>query len=368
MTYLNENWRKYTPFIWGDKAERTLLLNMEFTKAAWAEEDLIWMRRCLALAEKAKQGVRSNPMVGCVLVSDGRLLAEGFHRKFGGNHAEVEAWKQAGSPTTLEGCTVYVSLEPCTHQGKTPPCTDLLIQLRPKRVVVASVDPDVRVAGSGLKKLAEAGIAVECGCLDAENKYLNRHFFTQRQQQRPFITLKWAETSQGMVGRTDGSPNSRLMISGQTALVYGHMLRAQHELILVGGNTILCDDPQLNVRFSSGPSPRPVVWWTRPAPEAPFRFRAHPDALEIQHSDFEEVWSILRQQAGNSVLVEGGPTTQQAFIDLNRWDEIHRIVHHPHLSGGDLPAPLLPSNAKLIKAIPLGNDTVFVYQPQKHQL
>lgn len=365
---MNQNWGKYTPFIWGKKAERTLLLNMEFTKNAWAEEDFIWMRRCLSLAEKAQHQVRSNPMVGCVLVSDGRLLAEGFHRRFGGNHAEVEAWKKAGSPATLEGCTVYVSLEPCTHHGKTPPCTDLLIRLRPKRVVVASVDPDARVSGNGLKKLAESGIQVECGCLDAENRFLNRHFFTQRQHQRPFITLKWAETAQGMVGKTHGTPASRLLISGQAALVYGHTLRAQHELILVGGNTILCDDPQLNVRLCSGLSPRPVVWWTRKAPLTPFRFRAHPDALEIQCSDVEEAWSVLRQQPGNSVLIEGGPKTQQAFIDSNRWDEIHRIVHRSNVDEGDVPAPLLPSTANLIKTIPLHSDTIFVYQPQKNQL
>jgi len=337
---------------------------MEFTECDWSATDILPMQRCLHLAEKGRYQVGSNPMVGCVWVSGDDTVSEGFHRRFGGDHAEVDAWKKAGQPTSFDLGTIYVSLEPCNHHGKTPPCTDLLIRLRPKRVVIGSTDPDVRVAGAGIKRLSDAGIKVSVGCLDQENRFLNRHYFTQRQQNRPFITLKWAETIQGKVGNRHTHPESRLLISGSQALVYGHRLRAEHQAILVGGNTILTDNPKLNLRYFQGNSPRVLVWWKKPCPNQMFNFRSNPNFKEIPKPSIKEAWPEIIEYARNSLLVEGGPKTQMEFIELGLWDEIHRIVNQNTSLNGDISSPTLPENALLFDSIPIGNDIVYIYRPK----
>jgi diaminohydroxyphosphoribosylaminopyrimidine deaminase/5-amino-6-(5-phosphoribosylamino)uracil reductase len=341
---------------------------MEFTIPNWSAEDEKWMRRCLILAEKGKYQVGSNPMVGCVLVGGGQWISEGYHKRFGEAHAEVDAWKNAGQPDSFEQGTIYVSLEPCSHHGKTPPCTDLLLRLRPSRVVLASTDPDVRVSGNGIRRLSEAGIKVDVGCRDAENRHLNRHYFTQRTHNRPFVALKWAETCDGMVGKSQASPESRLMISGPQALVYGHRLRAEHQSILVGGGTVLADNPQLNLRYFSGKSPQILVWWTRSSPHGNYRFQSNAHFTEITAASLKQAWPEITASAGNSVLVEGGAKTQSAFIEMGMWDEIHRIVNQEPHKGGGISAPRLPNNAELIKTLPIGNDTVHIYRPKKQIL
>lgn len=336
---------------------------MELTLPHWLDEDLRWMQRCLSLAEKGKYQVGCNPMVGCVLVREGNLIGEGYHKKMGEAHAEVDAWKNAGQPPSFENGTVYVSLEPCSHYGKTPPCADLLLRLKPNRVVVASVDPDVRVSGKGIRRLLEAGINVEVGCLDAPNRQLNRHFFTQRKNNRPFVALKWAETLGGMIGNSKAEPESRLMISGAQAQVYGHRLRAEHQSILVGGRTVLADNPQLDLRYFTGTSPHILVWWTHSAPNEIFTFKSKAHYTEITAASLGQAWPEISKLAKNSLLVEGGAKTHAAFIELGLWDEIHRIVHQDPTVQGDILAPNVPHNAQLIEVLPLGNDTVYIYRP-----
>lgn len=341
---------------------------MELTEMEGAANLRLLMQRCLNLAEKGKYQVGNNPMVGSVWALGAEIVSEGFHPMFGGDHAEVAAWKNAGQPDAFEQGTIYVSLEPCNHYGKTPPCTDLLIRMRPNRIVIGSMDPDLRVAGSGIKRLTEAGIEVLVGCLDKENRFLNRHYFTQRKFQRPFVTLKWAETPEGMAGKSQAKPESRLRISGQQALVYGHKLRAEHQAILVGAGTILADNPQLNLRYFSGNSPKVLVWWKKPAPTLPFQFRSNSMVQEIMKPSLDQAWPDILECSGNSLLVEGGPKTQSEFIKLGIWDEIHRIVSNNSNLRGDIPAPSIPGNAALMDSFPLGNDVVYVYQPKNRVL
>lgn len=338
---------------------------MEFTGRGWSAKDILHMKRCLNLAEKGKYQVGDNPMVGSVWVKGDEIISEGFHKKFGADHAEVDAWKKAGQPSTFHEGTIYVSLEPCNHHGKTPPCSDLLIRLRPKRIVIGSTDPDIRVAGKGIKRLSDSGIEVLSGCLDRENRWLNRHYFTQRECHRPFVTLKWAETLEGKVGQSQAKPESRLIISGQPALVYGHRLRAEHQAILVGGGTILADNPKLNLRNFTGNSPKVLVWWNRSAPDQPFLFQSNSNFKEIVQASLKDAWPEIIEYAGNSVLVEGGPKIQTQFIEMGLWDEIHRIVSQNPQHPGDIAAPTLPDNAQLVDSIPIGSDIVYIYHPKK---
>ncbi len=216
--------------------------------------DEYYMQRALHLARKGAGRVSPNPMVGALIVRNNRIIGKGFHERFGGNHAEINAIKEAGEP--LKGATFYVTLEPCTHYGKTPPCVKRIIETRPSRVVIGTEDPNPLVSGKGIKILKENGIKTEIGILEENCRALNEKFFHFIQTKRPFVTLKFAQSIDGRIATTTGHSQ---WISSQPSLRLAHKERALHDAVLVGLGTVLKDDPQLTVRLVRGRNPIRII-------------------------------------------------------------------------------------------------------------
>ena len=267
-----------------------------------------YMARCIQLARNGQEGAPPNPMVGAVIVCDGRIIGEGYHRKCGGPHAEVNAFASVNDADRpqIPRSTIYVSLEPCAHYGKTPPCADLIVRQGVRRCVVGCVDPFAQVQGRGIRKLQDAGIDVTVGVLEAECRWLNRRFFTFHRLQRPFITLKWAQTADGFIA-VEGRP---VTISTPLTQVLCHKRRAEHQAILVGRRTEETDHPSLTVRNWSGPDPRRIV-------------------LSHANGPLTEQLHTLWEENVQSILVEGGRQTLQSFIDQGLWDEAY-VETSPH--------------------------------------
>ena len=288
-------------------------------------EDEKYMRRCLQLAANGIQGARPNPMVGAVIVANGRIIGEGYHVRCGEGHAEVNAFaavRQEDEPL-LKDATIYVSLEPCSHYGKTPPCADLIIKKGVRRVVVGCIDPFAEVQGRGVRKLQDAGIEVTVGVLEKECQWLNRRFFTYHREHRPYIILKWAQTANGFIDDN----GQALLISNEQTQMLSHQLRAEEDAILVGHTTDVRERPQLTVRHWHGPNPKRVVLThDRPLPQ---------------------LMDDLYQHGIQSLIVEGGRQTHESFIAAGLWDEI-RVETAPITVSGGTPAPQLPAEAKVI--------------------
>lgn len=291
------------------------------------------MRRALLLASNGAGYVSPNPMVGAVIVaSDGHIIGEGWHRKYGGPHAEVQAFRsiKAEDEHLIHDATVYVTLEPCSHYGKTPPCAKLIIDKCVHRVVVGCGDPNPKVSGRGIKMIRNAGIDVTENVLRDECMALNKRFMTAHTLQRPWIQLKWAENSLGNMARKnpDYTPGCSLpeylpmQISGPTGMTLMHQQRAMADAIMVGTNTLISDNPSLTTRLWPGKSPRPVI----------FRSSRLPDSLEIWDRDpivldpslpLEQNMHALFSEYGiTSLMVEGGRTLLDSFIEHNLFDEI----------------------------------------------
>lgn len=325
--------------------------------------DQQYMQRALHLAEYGRGSVSPNPMVGCVLVADGRIIGEGWHRHYGGAHAEVQAVRDAvmrGNEELLPSATAYVTLEPCSHYGKTPPCAALLIDKKIKRVVVASDDPNPLVAGRGLTRLREAGIVVESGVLAEVGKELNKRFFAFFEQKRPYVILKWAETADGFIAAANGKP---VAISNIRSSQRVHRWRSEEDAILVGRQTALIDNPALNVRHWQGRNPVRVVLDRRLSlpeslrvfdqsqptlvynylkntkiPALPERyseqFAVAFSQIQAGNDELAQVLDDLYQRKIQSVLVEGGATVLEAFMKAGLWDEIRRCQSPLRLDTG----------------------------------
>ena len=296
-------------------------------------DDEKYMQRCLQLAANGRQNAKPNPMVGAVIVSDGRIIGEGWHVRCGEGHAEVNAFASVRpeDERLLKDATIYVSLEPCSHWGKTPPCADLIIKKGVRRVVVGTIDPFAEVQGRGIRKLREAGIEVEVGVLEEECQWLNRRFFTFHREQRPYIILKWAQTANGFIDDN----GKAIQISTPFTQMLAHKLRAEEDAILVGRVTDEREHPQLTVRHWTGPSPKRLVI-----------DRAHPLNLE----------SLYRQNI-QSLIVEGGRKTLDSFLAQNLWDEIRVETGTVTVSGGTR-APQLPANVSLIEQKTYDGNTI----------
>ena len=286
-----------------------------------------YMRRCLQLAANGLQGARPNPMVGAVIVAtmengEERIIGEGYHVRCGEGHAEVNAFASvsAEDEKLLPEATIYVSLEPCAHYGKTPPCADLIIRKGVRRVVVGCVDPFAEVQGRGIERLRAAGIEVTVGVMEKECQWLNRRFFTYHSLHRPYIILKWAQTADGYI---DDHFHPTLFSNALTAM-RSHKLRAEEDAILVGHTTMERDQPRLDVRHWYGPAPKRIVL-TRQRP-------------------LPQLIGDLYQQGVQSLIVEGGRQTHEAFIAAGLWDEIRRETA-PTTVGDGTRAPQLPANA-----------------------
>ena len=297
-------------------------------------EDEKYMRRCLQLAANGIQGARPNPMVGAVIVlplplegAGGRLIGEGYHVRCGQGHAEVNAFASVKpeDELLLKDATIYVSLEPCSHYGKTPPCADLIIKKGVRRVVVGTIDPFAEVQGRGIKKLQNAGIEVTVGVLEKECQWLNRRFFTYHSKHRPYIILKWAQTANGFID----DHGKALQISNEQTQMLSHQLRAEEDAILVGHTTDVREHPQLTVRHWHGPNPKRVVL-------------THQRPLSQLIED-------LYQQGVQSLIVEGGRQTHESFLAAGLWDEIRVETGTVTVSDGTR-APQVPANVTLLSS------------------
>lgn len=288
------------------------------------ELDKMYMRRCLQLAKQGRALARPNPMVGAVIVYQGRILGEGYHVRCGQAHAEVNAFasvRPADEPLLTQS-TLYVSLEPCCHTGKTPPCADLIIRKQVKRVVCGCIDPFAQVHGRGVQKLRDEGIDVTVGVLGEECRALNRQFNVYNTLERPYILLKWAQTINGFLD-ADGEA---LALSTPFTQMLVHRLRAQYDAILVGRVTDEREHPRLTVREWSGPDPLRLVLR---------------DGITLP-----QLMVDLHQQHVQSLMVEGGAKTLQSFIDAGLWDEI-RVETSRMLVSGGTKAPVLPAGLTL---------------------
>jgi diaminohydroxyphosphoribosylaminopyrimidine deaminase/5-amino-6-(5-phosphoribosylamino)uracil reductase len=302
------------------------------------------MQRCLELAKMGNGSVSPNPLVGCVIVSNGQIIGEGYHKKFGEAHAEVNAindvLKNHGdkAPELLANATAYVSLEPCAHFGKTPPCADLLIKHRLKKVVIGNTDPFADVNGKGIEKLHNAGIKVETGVLQEECSYLNRRFFTRIKQQRPFIILKWATTANGYF-----APKNTVQqwISGLLSKKLVHKWRTEEDAILIGKQTAIADNPQLSAREWPGKNPiRILIDRNLQVPASNHLYNNSAKTIvineiktEVQNNihfiQMEDMQYYLPQKIAfqlylmdiQSVIIEGGANILNQFIQGNLWDE-----------------------------------------------
>lgn len=339
-----------------------------------------YMQQCLELAEQGAGSVSPNPMVGCVIVHNGQVIGKGFHEKHGKAHAEINAINSVTKKELLKESTIYVSLEPCSHFGLTPPCSDLIIKTKIPRVVIGAVDSNEKVAGMGIEKLGNAGIEVITGILENDCRELNKRFYTFHEKKRPYIFLKWAETTDGFIDyqRTSREFGQPSWITGQKALVKVHEMRASEDSILVGTNTALKDNPSLTVRHCPGKNPLRLVIdnrlqlpenlsiFDKKAPTIVFnslvsKSKANLNYVKINfESDVEkQILEHLFQLKILSLIVEGGRKTLSGFIEKGLWDEAFRFVGNKQFEKG--------TRAPKIDGVPFqtenfDDDKLFIYR------
>jgi diaminohydroxyphosphoribosylaminopyrimidine deaminase / 5-amino-6-(5-phosphoribosylamino)uracil reductase len=340
------------------------------------------MQRCLDLAKRGAGNVAPNPMVGAVLVCADRIIGEGWHQQYGGSHAEVNCIASVQEKDTLliSQSTLYVSLEPCAHFGKTPPCADLIIQYKIPKVVIGCRDSFKDVNGKGIEKLKAARVEVEIGTLENECKELNKRFFTFYTKYRPYVVLKWAQTGDGKMAPGN---NERLLISNEYSNRLVHQWRSEEAAILIGTNTALLDNPELTTRLWPGNSPvRLVVDMELKLPSSLKIFNQQTRTIIFntikQDEDrnplyyhvtndtslVHQIMNALYQLKIQSVLVEGGARLLQSFIDEKIWDEARIISSDQLIINNGLNAPVL-NESKLIIGKKLLSDTVEIYEPKQ---
>lgn len=344
--------------------------------------DEFYIKRCLELASLAIGNVSPNPMVGCVIVHNGKIIGEGYHQKYGEAHAEPNAVKSvierfgAEAEILLRESTAYVNLEPCAHFGKTPPCADLFVKHQLKKVVIGNRDPFSGVDGKGIEKLKNAGIEVISGILDDECREFNRRFFTRIQKQRPYIILKWAETANGYFATKDGHQK---WISGALAKRLAHQWRTEEDAILVGKQTVIMDNPQLTAREWPGKNPiRLVIDKNLQVPQSNHIYNADAKTIifnevktdvaeNIHYIQMEDMHFYLAQKIAfqlylmdvQSVIVEGGAKILTQFLDTNLWDEA-RIFSSSERWDDGVPSPVV--NGHLKEQIQVGSDKLSIYK------
>ena len=344
------------------------------------EIDKKYMFRCLELAELGAGSVAPNPRVGCVIVQHDKIIGEGFHREYGGLHAEVNAIKAVTNPVKLRESTLYVNLEPCAHHGLTPPCSDLIVEKQIPRVVIGTADPFSEVAGRGIKKLKNAGVEVEVGILEKECRTLNRRFFTFHEKKRPYIVLKWAQTLDGFIDihRSRKHFGEPTWITGGLALRMVHKIRSEEGAVLVGTNTADKDNPSLTVRHWTGQNPVRAVLdknlrlsedlnlFDQSVKTIVFNAKKDSDdgVVRLVKIDFTQkvipqVLKTLYQERILSVIVEGGQYLLEQFFLSGLWDEAHVFIGDTFFYEG-IRAPL--PRGKLTASESFGEDRVKVFR------
>lgn len=336
------------------------------------------MTRCIQLAKNGLGTTYPNPLVGSVIVHNNTTIGEGWHYQTGQPHAEVNAIKNCKDTSLLSKATIYVSLEPCSHFGKTPPCADLIISAGIKKVVIGTTDPNPKVAGQGIKRLMEAGCDVVVGVLEDECNQLNKRFFTFQQKRRPYIILKWAQTADGFIAPETRNEQKPVWITNEFSRQLAHKLRAQEQAILIGTNTAKEDNPSLTTRDWFGNNPLRVVLDRKNSLDkklalyndnAPVLILTEETTESVGTTSFETlafdenlaatIAEILYKKNIQSVLIEGGAQTLQTFIDANLWDEALVFEGKTTFKKG-VKAPVF--DGELLKQSELAQDVLFSYK------
>ncbi len=342
------------------------------------------MLRCLELAKNGLGTTYPNPMVGSVIVCDGKIIGEGWHKKSGEPHAEVNAVNSVTDKSLLKRSTIYVSLEPCSHFGKTPPCCDLIIANQIPNVVIGTKDSNVKVAGNGIKKLIEAGAKVTLGVLETECKELNKRFFTFHEKKRPYVILKWAESKDGFIAPSkilrkalNDNEQKPVWITNDFSRQLVHKWRSEEQAILVGTQTVIDDNPKLDVRNWTGKNPiRIVLDQNNRIPQyshiydnqvKTIIFSNSSIAINTENTIFElidfkqnlaeQILIVLYKHHIQSVIIEGGSRTLQTFITENLWDETRVFIGNNSFETG-IKAPVLA--LKNIEKHTIGNDLLLI--------
>jgi diaminohydroxyphosphoribosylaminopyrimidine deaminase/5-amino-6-(5-phosphoribosylamino)uracil reductase len=339
-----------------------------------------YMQRCLELAKMGQGNTGANPMVGAVIVCNGRIIGEGYHKKYGEWHAEANAINAVKEKYLLDKSTLYVNLEPCSHLGKTPPCSELIIRNNIPRVVIGAIDPNSIVSGKGVEKLKRSGIEVITGILEKESVELNKRFFSYYKLKRPYIILKWAQTTDGFIDIEKGKkqPGNPLWISNKISRMLVHRWRSEEHAIMVGTNTALLDNPRLNIRFWSGNDPVRVV------PDRNLILPPHlhifdktlktivfneskatpgnnPEYTRINFNGnmLEEMLGVLYEREIQSLFVEGGRMLIESFIKKNLWDEARIFIGDIKYNAG-IEAPAIPFEP--VKETYIENDRLLIFR------
>jgi diaminohydroxyphosphoribosylaminopyrimidine deaminase/5-amino-6-(5-phosphoribosylamino)uracil reductase len=297
----------------------------------------LWMHRALQLAALGLGKVQPNPMVGAVIVHNERIIGEGFHQQYGAPHAEVNTINALENQELLKESTLYVNLEPCSHFGKTPPCTSLIIEKKIPKVVVGIKDPNQNVNGKGIKMLKDAGVEVVENVLQDECLKFNKRYFTYHIEKRPYIFLKWAQTKNGFMDiiRNNNNDAEQYWITNETLRVWAHKMRNEEQVILIGYNTLTNDNPLLTNRLYGTNQPHRFVWSDAQKPVITN------DSFSFLTGNIEEILEELYSKKIQSVIVEGGKKTIQKFLDANLWDEAFVLVGNVEWKAG-IEAPAMP--------------------------
>lgn len=342
-----------------------------------------YMARCLALASHGLGLVAPNPMVGCVIVHNDKIIGEGYHHEYGGPHAEVVAINSVKDRSLLKEATLYVNLEPCFHHGKTPPCSDLIIESQIPKVVIGSIDPNELVGGKGKQKLEASGVEVISGLMEKDCLELNRRFFTFHQEKRPYIILKWAQSSDGFIDHIrDEETTGAATISNLTSRTLVHKWRSEEQAIKVGTNTIILDDPQLTTRLWKGKNPLRVVLdrqnrlddslrvFDGSAPTLVFTDSSNKNEVnpttnldyvfvDEDENIFDSICRTLYEREIQSVIVEGGSMLLNSHITQGLWDEA-RVFVSPQMLGSGISAPRIET--KPISQEDIAGDKLYFYK------
>ncbi len=336
------------------------------------------MMRCIELAKNGLGTTYPNPLVGSVIVHNNSIVGEGWHQKAGEPHAEVNAIANVKDTSLLKDATIYVNLEPCSHFGKTPPCSDLIIEKGIKKVVIGCSDPNPKVAGKGIQKLKDAGCEVIVNVCQKEAEALNKRFFTFQIKKRPFIILKWAQTQNGFIAPKEKKEQKPVWITNEFSRQLAHKMRAEEQAILVGTNTVLDDNPSLTTRDWKGNSPiRITLDRTLKIPENASIFDSNVKTIVLTETEKEndelllyerihfseniakQICDVLYRHSIQSVIVEGGAKTLQTFIDVNLWDEAFVFEGNSTFTEG-VKAPLF--EGKLLSEKKIKNDQLLHYK------
>lgn len=338
-----------------------------------------YIKRCIELAKNGLGTTYPNPLVGCVIVYDNKIIGEGWHKKSGEAHAEVIAIESVQNKELLSSSTLYVSLEPCSHFGKTPPCADLILKYKIPNVVIGTIDPNSKVAGKGIQKLKDSGVNVTFGILEKEGNELNKRFFTFHRKSRPYIILKWAESADGFISPINKSEQKPVWISNEYSRQLVHKWRSEEQAILVGTQTIIDDNPSLTVRDWVGINPIRLVIDKENTIDSSYNVfdnqaktivfsskevTSNSDTIQYIKVDFDKnstqaIVDKLFENNIQSIIIEGGRKTIQSFIDAHLWDEARVFIGGINLNEGTK-APKI--NNTIYSKSYLKKDTLLTYR------